>query len=122
MLFGSLDRIGRQPPELFLERPELLPRPLRLGIEPHAPVTVLSPRAGTQAKCIVGPGAIQMRRGSERSNSALQIDFPIKLLNEVDSLEPPVSEELGVERRHDQLASLHPYRGAHAAQKLGEVL
>src|SRR6266496_3187121 len=93
-----LDRFRCETPEFLFERPQRFPRPGGLWIEPHAPVAVLSPRPGTQIQRNVGARVVEMRRSSQRTNSPLQVDLPVKLLYEINAFEPPVTEQLGVER------------------------
>src|ERR1043165_9344670 len=116
MHLGLLDGFRRETPEFLFEWPQRFPRPGGFGIEPHAPVAVLSPRAGTQIQRRVGARIVEMRRGSQRTHAPLQIDLPVKLLHEINAFEPPVTEQLGVERSSDQLGTLALHSVANAAE------
>src|SRR5689334_9817048 len=45
---------------------------------------------------------MRRRRGGGRGRAPSEL--PVDVAKEVDALEPPVTEQLGVERRHDQVA------------------
>src|SRR5678815_5225454 len=63
-----------------------------------------------------------MRRCSERSHATLQIDLAIKLLDEIDSLEPPVSEQLRIEWNSNELGATSLNGVTDSAQQSREML
>src|SRR4029078_4716186 len=107
--------------EFFRERPEFFPRPFRLRIEPHAPVAVFSPRSCTQIERFIRTRIVEMCRCSERSHATLEIDMSIQRFDEVDTFEPPVSEQLRIEWNCDQLSSRALNRIANSTEKSCEV-
>src|SRR5687767_937167 len=116
------DRLGREAPEFLLQRPQRFPCPGSFRIEPHAPVAVFPPRACTQIQRNVGARVVEMRGCGQRTNSALQIDLPVELFDEINSLEPPVPEQLGVERSCDQLCPLTLHSVSNATDQSCEML
>src|SRR5215213_1559081 len=62
-----------------------------------------------------------MRRRREWTDATLQINLPIKLLDEIDALEPPVTEQLRIEWNGNQLRSLPLNRIADTTKQARKV-
>src|SRR5206468_12291421 len=88
-------------PKALLQRPEPSPRPECLIIQPHAVVAVRPPRPrGKLQRRRRWAFAKMVARGG-RMYVRVVIEGAVHGAEKIWSLEPPVTEQLGVERRHD---------------------
>ena len=83
---------GGRVPELVLQSPDSLPSPPGAIVQPHAEISVGSPRSFQGSDGDLGRKSLEMLRSRCRHHALAEWEASEKFRQEIDALEPPVAE------------------------------
>src|SRR6516164_3124953 len=118
-VLGTFSRLcilaGRAAPKQLahpsLRRCKMRVDPFVLFVEPHAPVTSFTPaRGGGVCNLVRWVRSEKLTRSNQAKSFLIKIRFPYEVIQEIQSLEPPMSEEFGVIRTNQQRRPLQDLR------------